>query len=222
MVTTEAVVTAQTGATPTSKAVIEMTDGLVECAESAIGSLPAQTVAAAVYGIVSGESAARYRVVEELAQVGEAEAVGETRAIIGQLAFGEDGMPLLCARFDVDLRTLKSDEVKRDNYLYENSLQSEKYPLATFVLRDIEGLDAPLGDGEARNIVLIGNLTLRDVTKLVAWEATVAREGDTITAKAATEFAMSDFAIEPPSVPVVLSVDETVRLEIDVTARPQT
>jgi hypothetical protein len=30
---------------------------------------------------------------------------------------------------------------------------------------------------------------------------------------------MPDFAIEPPRVPVVLSLDETVRLEIDLTAK---
>jgi hypothetical protein len=30
---------------------------------------------------------------------------------------------------------------------------------------------------------------------------------------------MPEFAIEPPSVPVVLSLDETVRLEVDLTAR---
>ncbi len=214
-------VEAQAEATPTAIGVVEVSDGLAECADSELGALPEGLEADAVYTIVPEESAARYRVQEELAEVGQTEAVGETQAIIGQLAFDADGLPLACSRFDVDLRTLKSDQAKRDNYLYNNTLEAEKYPLATFVLRGVEGLDAPIADGEEKTLTLIGDLTLRDVTKLVAWEATVKREGDTLTGAAVTEFEMPEFSIEPPSVPVVLSLDETIRLEFDVTARPQ-
>jgi polyisoprenoid-binding protein YceI len=209
---------AQATATPTTTGVIQVAQQLPECGESQLGSLPAGTAADAVYSVVPEESEARYRVQEELAQVGKTEAVGKTRAIIGQLGFNANGMPLPCARFDVDLRTLQSDQAKRDNYLYNNTLEAEKYPLATFVLKEVDGLAVPLADGEEQTVTLIGDLTLRDVTKPVAWEATVKREGDAITGTAATEFKMADFSITPPSVPVVLSLDETVRLEFDVTA----
>ena len=138
--------------------------------------------------------------------------------MIGQIAFDDNGMPVPCSRFDIDLRTLKSDSARRDNFLYKNTLQTETYPLATFVLRGVEGLDQPLAEGQETPLVLIGDLTLRDTTKLVAWDATVKRDGDQLTGSAATEFEMPDFAIEPPQVPVVLSLDETLRLEIDLTA----
>lgn len=214
------VVFAQESATPAPLGVVEATDGLATCEPSEIGALPAGIDAAVVYAIVPEESMARYRVEEELTTVGTNEAVGETRAIIGQIAFGEDGLPLPCSRFDVDLRTLQSDEAKRDNYLYRNTLEAETYPLATFVLRGIEGVQEPLAEGAATNLVLIGDLTLRDVTKLVAWEATATMTEGTLTGSAATTFEMPDFSITPPSVPVVLSLDETIRLEIDLTARP--
>ena len=58
------------------------------------------------------------------------------------------------------------------------------------------------------------------MTKLVAWEAKVALIDGALTGTAATMFEMPEFAIEPPSVPVVLSLDETIRLEVDLTARP--
>ncbi len=193
---------------------------LAECAAAEIGALPAGMAAATVYSIVPEESAARYRVQEELAQVGESEAVGETQAIIGQFAFDETGLPLGCSRFDVDLRTLASDSARRDNYLYTNTLEAETYPLATFVLRAVEGLDAPLAEDDETTLRLIGDLTLRDVTKLVAWEANVTMTEGALTGAAATEFEMPDFAIETPSVPVVLALDETIRLEVDLTARP--
>ena len=211
-------VRAQATATPTTIGVIEVAQPLPTCGESQLGSLPADVHADAVYSVAPEASEARYRVQEELAQVGKTEAVGKTQAIIGQIGFDANGMPIPCARFDVDLRTLQSDQAKRDNYLYNNTLEAETYPLATFILKEVDGLDAPLADGEAKTVTLIGDLTLRDVTKPVAWEATVERNGDTITGKAATEFEMPDFSITPPSVPVVLGLDETVRLEFDITA----
>ncbi len=213
-------VVAQESATPTPIGLVQAAENLPECAPAEIGALPEGMDAATVYTIVPEESAARYRVQEELAQVGETEAVGETQAIIGQFGFGEDGLPLPCSRFDVDLRTLQSDQARRDNYLYQNTLEAETYPLATFVLRDVEGMDAPLAEGEETTVRLIGDLTLRDVTKLVAWEANVAVIDGALTGTAATAFEMPDFSIEPPSVPVVLSLDETIRLEVDLTARP--
>ena len=213
-------VTAQESATPTPIGLVQAVENLPECAPAEIGVLPEGTDAATVYAIVPEESTARYRVQEELAQVGETEAVGETQAIIGQFGFGEDELPLPCSRFDVDMRTLQSDQARRDNYLYQNTLEAETYPLATFVLRDIEGMDAPLAEGQETTLRLIGDLTLRDVTKLVAWEANVTLVDGALTGTAATMFEMPDFGIEPPSVPVVLSLDETIRLEVDFTARP--
>ena len=88
------------------------------------------------------------------------------------------------------------------------------------MLRAVEGLDAPLTEGEEATVRLIGDLTLKDVTKLVAWEANVTLIDGALTGTAATMFEMPDFGIEPPSVPVVLSLDETIRLEVDFTARP--
>ena len=213
-------VTAQDSATPVPMGLVQEAENLPECTPAEIGALPEGMDAAVVYAIVPEESTARYRVQEELAQVGENEAIGETQAIIGQFGFGEDGLPLPCSRFDVDLRTLQSDQAKRDNYLYRNTLEAETYPLATFVLRDVEGIDAPLADGQETTLRLIGDLTLRDVTKLVAWEAKVTVVDGALTGTAATMFEMPDFGIEPPSVPVVLSLDETIRLEVDFTARP--
>jgi polyisoprenoid-binding protein YceI len=213
-------VLAQETATQTPVGLMQEAEGLAECAPAELGSLPEGTAAAAVYAIVPEESAARYRVQEELAQVGQTEAVGQTQAVIGQIGFDESGLPVACSRFDVDMRTLQSDEARRDNYLYENTLEAETYPLATFVLRAVEGMDAPLAEGEEATVRLIGDLTLKDVTKLVAWDADVTLIDGARTGAAATEFEMPDFAIEPPSVPMLLSLDETIRLEIDLTARP--
>ena len=174
---------------------------------------------ASIYEIQSEESTARYRAQEELAGQGANEAVGETQAIIGQILFDANGMPLQCSRFDVDLRTLVSDESRRDNFLYENTLETGTYPLATFVLTSVEGLDQALVDGEVTTFILIGNLSVHGETKLVAWEATVTKDGETIQGTAKTTFEMPDFGIEQPIVGPVISVDETIVLEVELTAK---
>ncbi len=191
---------------------------LAQCEVPELGETP-EVEGATVYQIVPEESATRYRVAEELATVGVTEAVGETRAMAGAILLGEDGLPVPCSRFDVDLRTLQSDSARRDNYLYQNTLQTEAFPLATFVLRGVERLDGPLREGEETTFTLLGDLTLKDQTRLVAWEATATLEGDRLTGTAATEFEMPEFAIEPPTVQIVVSLDETVRLEIDLAAQ---
>lgn len=170
------------------------------------------------YAIVSEESAVRYRAQEELQGRGAVEAVGETTAFIGNIYFDEAGLPLVCSRWDADLRQLTSDESRRDNYLYNNTLETETYPLATFILTSVEGLDQPLGSEEV-TFTLIGDLTLHGVTKAIAWTATAKIDGDTLTGTANTVFDMEDFNITPPRVGPVISLDETVVLEADITAK---
>lgn len=210
-------------ATPqiTEAGVLDEEPSTLACA--AVGNAPAPTAMATeapvtTLSIVSAESEARYRSQEELAGQGANEAVGTTKAMMGQILFDAAGLPLACSRFDVDLRTLTSDEARRDNYLYTNTLETQQYPLATFVLTEVQGLTEPLAEGEEMPFFLIGNLTIHGVTKLVAWEATAILEGETLTGSASTTFDMPDFNIEPPVIGPVVSLDETVILEVDITA----
>jgi polyisoprenoid-binding protein YceI len=169
--------------------------------------------------IINGEpSEARYVVEEELAGFGANTAIGRTNAFIGQIVLDEHGMPASCSRFDVDMRTLQSDESRRDNFLRGNTLQSDQYPVATFVLRAVEGLEGAL-TAEVQAFTLIGDLVFREQTQLVAWEATAALDGGQLMGTAFTEFDMTDFDIEKPIVGSVVSIDDTVRLEVDIAAQ---
>lgn len=177
--------------------------------------------AAAGLAIDPAQSVVRYRVREQLAGVGQIVAVGETQAVIGQILFDADGNPLPCSRFDADLRTLKSDNSRRDNYLYTRTLETEKYPLATFVLTGVEGLDGPLAGGAETTFTLLGDFSVHGVTRPISWEATATLEGETLTGKAMTRFLMPEFDIVPPKVGPVEAIDELVQLEIElVAARP--
>jgi len=207
-----------TPATTTPIGVVETDATEINCSTDPATPSPLTTSVTTTYVIGPDGSEARYRVQEELVNKGAIEAVGSTTAIQGGIYLDEAGIPLACSRFDVDLRTLTSDESRRDNALHSQTLETATYPLATFVLSSIEGIDSALVEGEDTTVVLVGNLTMHDVTRVVAWEATVTLNGDVITGKAATEFEMPEFNITPPKMGPVLSIDETVVLEIDFTA----
>lgn len=186
-----------------------------EVGKAGIAEMPEGAV---TYVVDGEESLASYSVEEELAGQGDVTAVGETTAVVGEIVLDADGTPLAGSRIDIDLRTLKTDETRRDNYLRGNSLESDTYPLATFVVTRIDNWSAPLTQGETTTFEMVGNLTVHGVTKEVVWESTATIDEDVITGTATVAVEMGDFDIEKPTVGFVLSLDETVTLSLAITA----
>jgi polyisoprenoid-binding protein YceI len=170
------------------------------------------------FNLDAEQSTARYRAQEELSGIGANEAVGETQAIIGTLLFDANYQPVAGSRIDVDLRTLKSDETRRDNFLYDNVLETGEFPLATFVVTGVEGLEGGLPDGQEVSFSLVGDLTLHGVTNAATWDVTVTRNGESLTGSASTTFVLEDYDMEKPIIGPVVSIDDEIVLEIDVTA----
>lgn len=178
-----------------------------------------QTAGGTSYKIDSSASTASYKAQEELQGTGFNEAVGKTNAFIGTIVLDKSGAPVACSRFDVDLRTLQSDNARRDNFLYNNTLETEQYPLATFILTRVEGLNGAVPQGKETDVTLIGNLTIHGVTKQVAWAGKVKLDGGTMTGSATTTFKMEQFDITPPKAGPVISINDTLTLNVDLTAK---
>jgi polyisoprenoid-binding protein YceI len=176
--------------------------------------------AAYTYTVDSEQSYARYRAQEVLQTQGAVEAVGETQAIIGTMYFDENFVPLAGSRFDIDLRTLVSDESYRDNHLYNDTLETGEFPLATFVITSVAGLDDGLADGAETTFQLVGDLTVHGVTNEATWEVTASRDGETITGFGTTTIVIEDYDMEKPYYGPVVSIEDEIVLEIDVVAVP--
>lgn len=174
---------------------------------------------AVVFQLVPAESEARYRAREQL--LGRSlpnDAVGRTNAVEGQIVFNSDGtIDSERSRFTVDLRTLQSDEARRDNYIKQNTLEVDQYPNAEFQPTAASGLPWPLPTSGQLQFQLEGNLTVHGVTKPVTWNVQAMVDGDRITGTATTQVTFEDFGMTPPRVPVVLSLEETITLELDFT-----
>lgn len=157
---------------------------------------------------------ARYRVREQLAGVDlPNDAVGKTSRVEGGIAITADGKVLSDeSRFTIDLASLTSDQQMRDNFIRRNTLQTEQFATAVFVPKEIRGAKFPLRNGELK-FQLVGDLTVRGVTKEVTWDVTGKIDNASVTGEAKTQFTFADLQMEKPRVRRVLSVDDDIKLE---------
>jgi len=201
------------------------TAGVKSSESSATAGAPAATASAPdpvastgklVLKLLSDGSKASYRVREQLA--GRSlpnDGVGTTTSFSGSITFRPDGtiVPDQSA-FTIDMRTLKSDESRRDGFIQRSTLQTGKFPTATFVPTAVDGLPSPLPTSGDVNFKLSGDLTVRGVTKPVTWDVQAAIAGRELTGAATTAFKFGDFGMNPPKVPIVLGVVDNITLEV--------
>jgi polyisoprenoid-binding protein YceI len=199
-------------ASPASPATATATDG-------GLPSAPAGTTgdtSALRLTLVSEGSQAAFRVREQLA--GHSfpnDAVGTTKSIAGQLVIDQMGKILPDqSRFEVDLRTLKSDEQRRDSFIQRNTLQTGQYPTAVFVPTAVSGLPSPLPTAGDVSFQVTGDMTIHGVTKPVTWDVQGKIERAQLTGTATTAFKFGDFGMTQPRAAVVLSVEDNVKLEV--------
>ena len=169
--------------------------------------------------LVAGGSEARYRAQEVLSGRGANEAVGRTSDVSGMIQVEADGTVTADqSRITVDLRTIQSDSAMRDNYIKRSTLQVDQFPTADFVVTSAPGLPVPLPTSGSAAFELVGDLTVHGVTRPVTWQATATFADREVTGTATTTVLMTDFAMTPPRVGAVVSIEDSVRLELDVRA----
>ena len=169
---------------------------------------------------IQNETVARYLVREQLARLDfPNDAVGETSDVVGLIIFNPDGeINSDASKITVNLGTLKSDKDRRDRFLRTRSLESDVFPTAEFVVKELPGLEWPLPkEGEA-SFQIIGDMTVHGFTRPITWEATAQFSEDSFSGVAKTSFTFDEFDINVPKVRIVLSVEETMRFELDFLA----
>lgn len=174
------------------------------------------------YVLRAEASEARFRARETL--VGQplpSEAVGRTSALSGAIAVDAEGFHIQPgSRVAVDLRELRSDQSRRDNYIKRNTLETDRFPTAEFVPTEVRGLAGPLPSAGEVTFQLAGELTVHGVTRPVVWDVRARLDGGTATGTATTRVTMTEFGMTPPQVGPVLSIEDAVALELDFHAVP--
>jgi polyisoprenoid-binding protein YceI len=195
---------------------------------AAAGQAPAQAqgasqAATTTLVIDSSASKASYRAHEQL--VGRtlpSDAVGTSSSVSGSLVLAPDGSIVGDqSKISVDLSKLQSDESRRDNFIKGTTLQTSRFPMATFVPREAQGLPSPLPTTGQATFQLIGDLTVHGVTRPVTWQVTAQFGDGSVSGAASTTVNISDFGMSPPKAGPVLSIEDGLTLELAFTAARQ-
>jgi polyisoprenoid-binding protein YceI len=164
---------------------------------------------------------ARYRVREQLVNLDlPNDAVGITHDISGMLMVHPNGSIIAdSSKITVNVAALKSDKDRRDNYIKTRTMETAKYPTVTIVPKSFAGLTAKPGAAPV-DFDMVGDLTVHGVTRPTTWKVKAHSEGDDIVGTATTSFTFKDFSLEQPKVSVLLSVEDTIKLEYDFRFSP--
>jgi len=190
-------------------------------AESTPAASP--TPAAPLHFTVSNQSEASFTVREKLVRLpAPSDAIGKTSALTGDIYLLPTGLaPSPPSAFSLDLNTLTSDAPPRDRYIKANTLETAKYPTATFTVTEVQGFPAAYKEGDQVNISVTGTFNVHGVDKPLTWTGQAQYAAGQLEAVLSTDFNMSDFDMTPPNNAVVQSVEQHVHLDLHLVAQRQ-
>lgn len=146
---------------------------------------------------------------------------GTTQAIEGQFVLNFDDLSSALGenRFSVDMTTLTTDQRLRDNWIRTDGPSFNDYPVAEFIGTEIQNAPESYTPGEEVSFDLVGELTVREITRPITFVVTASLEGNTITGTATAEALLSDFGIEEISFANTLTVADPLTIEINFVAQ---
>ncbi len=161
-----------------------------------------------------GESFVGYRIGETFADIGTATAVGRTSDLSAELDF--DGARITRVVITADLRTLRSDQSRRDQALRSRGLETDRFPTATFTLSEPIAIDEAALSGGLIEQSVRGTLELHGVAN----EVEIALTGQLVDGLAvivgSSEIALADYEIVPPTNFRVISIEDSGTMEFQI------
>ena len=189
---------------------------------AAITTTPIPSTGLRTFQIVPAQTTASYSVHEDLIVQNKPhnDAVGTTHSVQGSFKIRTSTSPLVAAmNIKIDLRTLQSDSQRRDNFIQQNTLQTDTYPYATFVSTSTQGLPASYTDGQIVHFQITGNLTMHGQTNKEVFNVQGKVLGNTITGTATSTIYMTDFGIQPPNLANIAIAQNKVDITLTFTAK---
>lgn len=173
------------------------------------------------YKIVPASSTASFTVGEVL-NGSPNTVVGTTNQVAGEIALDPNNpASAQIGPIQVDGRTLVTDNNFRNRAIANQILDTNNYEYITFTPKTLSGLPEQIAYGTSYTFKINGDLTIKNVTKQVTFDATVTPIDAThLKGSAMTTVLYKDYGISIPQVRSVASVDNQVILKIDFTATP--
>lgn len=169
--------------------------------------------------LVPEETEARFYI-DEVLRGEPITVVGATSEVSGQIQVDkEDPTRSQIGPIEVETDSLTTDNSFRNGAIRDLILNSGSFPVVRFTPTSVDGLPEQGLVGETYALTITGELTVRDITRPVIFEATVTPASESrLEGSATTTILRSDFGLTIPTVPNVADVSDQVILEIDFVA----
>jgi polyisoprenoid-binding protein YceI len=143
------------------------------------------------------------------------EVVGRTSVVQGQMQVIDSEIVSTDVR--VDMRTLKSDDSRRDDTLRTSrGPRWNRYPQGTFKLNTPIML-AGLQPGTVKSVLAVGVLRLHATARRVRFPLQLRWDGNYFEAAGQLATKMTDFGFQPPSVAGLTTVSDAFTIEVKLT-----
>lgn len=163
---------------------------------------------------VCSSTFAGFRIDEVLSGIGDKTVVGRTPGVAGRIII--DGTVVGGGEFVVDMTGLITDSGARTGALRSQAIETEAFPTAGFRLTSPVDLGRVPADGEQVSLTVAGDLTVHGVTQAVEIPLTAELQNGVIVVFGQLELTLSDYDIDAPSAPIVVSVEDTAVLELQL------
>lgn len=211
------------GTTTTAETMTTRTDENTTSTESS-ATTNANSTGASGFVIDPEQSAASFEI-DEILRGEPKNVVGTTDQVAGQIVVEADDLG--ASQFSeivINARTFTTDSERRNRAIRGPVILnsgSDEHELITFLPTSLGGLDGLAATtGETYEFTVTGDLTIRDATNPVTFDATVSMLDDTtIEGSASTQVLRSEFGIDIPSVAFVADVTDEVIVQLDFVAR---
>ncbi len=142
--------------------------------------------------------------------------VGQAGQVEGEFTLNYDH-PLASqyGLFTADLKLLKSDQPERDEAVRTQALAVDLYPRATFQPKVVHNFPPDARAGEPVRFQLVGDLTIKNIAREVAWDVTATLKVDRLTGVATSYIHLADFDVLLPAMDEQLAVTEGVTVTLD-------
>jgi polyisoprenoid-binding protein YceI len=153
-----------------------------------------------------------FRVSEELT-IGSQTAVGRTGDVAGSLTI--DGTTVSDVTIEADLSQLVTNDSRRDRAA-RGALDTEQFPLATFVQTQPLEIPADAAAGGPVSVTAVGDLTIHGVTQSVEVPIQAQLVDDVIALIGSLPVSFADYGVTAPSAPIVVSVEDNGTIEFQL------
>jgi polyisoprenoid-binding protein YceI len=147
---------------------------------------------------------------------------GTTKDVNGTVTYDSQTGEFLKGEVQVGLASIDSKNGVRDARMRNEFLQTDKFPTALFVVKKVENFPK-FSEwkqwGNRQKGKMIGDLTIRNITKPVTFDAEAIYTGKELKITGTSKVKMTDYGITPPTL-LLVTVEDTLGLEFDALAKP--